>query len=965
MEFTLADVEQALAVQNSDIAGLQAANEIINKWLESENILGEMTEILSRNDDRYVRFKIASGMKIKIEFLWGSTPDELKAAIRQELVNQIQKMTDIEDNLRAISKCIGIIASLDMPDEWENFFEFCFAAEGHTPQQVMACLCILNAYAEEIDNSTIISRRHKIAERNQLIDNGQLFFNTCMMGFQDPVTNPLALKCLNYLLKWSQIADFVTDELINKLLNQDLINSASQKAALECLTTIFVERSDNFMYFRRLSPFVAIALNTHKDPTNPNLPITNSEDVMNFLIKFMFPFLDIIRVLNLPEETTKNKVLMAELSNMAEEPLASIAEAGIDLPTFNEMIVNLIHVILSIPMATTEFWSLWQSIFRDMQHESFLNTVMSLHGVFEPLMPVIRDSIYRLLETAADETDGSCISVARICFSALIDLNQEEAAQFLNEQEPSVSLCFALSSAALCYNTETIMENISEQVSKILESISEESSQEFICAAVFACSHVNAFIESDPNIFMTVIRFLLENISSGTGKVISACALALVNIIKEAINFLSSNCSTLVGEVIHSSEEFLNNLDPTNMKLVFLCCTMLAKTIDDETQFNETLDTLFGPVVGALSEFYGDPGSNAEKAVLACDIIQTCTGQMYGRSEHFEELFIEPLMSIAPNIFNVIEFAEVSDYLLSALAQILTIMGTEPCMAIFNQVLEMLLGTREATDTVFNFIAVVKSTHEEIDKQFPLIFERFVQPALELDPPPLEQILIMVSKFSIEVVPLDFLVELVKQGIASLDTNTNIAAINGWFEITSYIPAGIDQEIMIARVSTIIPVVFEAIVSMLHSPCYDDLARLMMREIKALCSTDKVEEAIEQLNQTFNEISPEPQEGLYKQFLSYCFSPSTPKFKITGAIANLLVTLRKSSPVDADAFKIQKRKSTFFSTLMPFMLNDLFIVDEPHVITLTTSDNNPFLPTKFQIKKPNAPKIEEEKKEDE
>ena len=103
MSFSLDEVEAALAVSDDDdIKNIQQANDLINQWLESDTIIQDMTLILSRNSDRYVRFKVASGMQTKLQYLWGSLDDEARLNVRQELVNQVQKMEDIEDVIYSI-----------------------------------------------------------------------------------------------------------------------------------------------------------------------------------------------------------------------------------------------------------------------------------------------------------------------------------------------------------------------------------------------------------------------------------------------------------------------------------------------------------------------------------------------------------------------------------------------------------------------------------------------------------------------------------------------------------------------------------------------------------------------------------------------------------------------------------------------------------------------------------------------
>ena len=214
-------------------------------------------------------------------------------------------------------------------------------------------------------------------------------------------------------------------------------------------------------------------------------------------------------------------------------------------------------------------------------------------------------------------------------------------------------------------------------------------------------------------------------------------------------------------------------------------------------------------------------------------------------------MFQEPLFTILPNIINKPEFSVLSDYLLSAISQLI-ILPPNPQIELVNHVLDLLPETREATDSVFRFIAICRSSIFELDEQFPKYLEVFVQPALQLDPPPIESIAIMVTEFTPNVIPTDFLVEITKAGLDILDSNTNIAVMNMWKAIVIY-QNHKETEYVAETVNDIIPATFAAIVSTLHSSCFENLQSFFCELVHFVrMNTDQQAAAIEQLCQVFN-----------------------------------------------------------------------------------------------------------------
>jgi hypothetical protein len=225
---------------------------------------------------------------------------------------------------------------------------------------------------------------------------------------------------------------------------------------------------------------------------------------------------------------------------------------------------------------------------------------------------------------------------------------------------------------------------------------------------------------------------------------------------------------------------------------------------------------------------------------------------------------------------------------------------------------------------------------------------------MDLDPPPLEEIAIMTESFSITNVSIPFLVDLFKQGIQTLDTNTNLAVIRCWGTQSNNIgfSTEIKEELLKEIVDNILPDSFGALFSMLHSSCYDELCRFISDQIRLLISnTNTYDKIIEKLNESLQAIVPEPVEGLYNSFFQYCFAETTPRYKILGSINTLLSSLRKVSPVDSDAFEIAKPRQSRFTCFTPFGISSM-IDSDSFIFYDDFLGSTTFLITKKESKKP-------------
>lgn len=920
----LAEVEQALAYsEQMPFRDQQTAMEIINNWADSGTVLMDGTMILSRNQNTQVRMRVASAMNNMLQYQWRPIPIEYKNEIKRILVEQIQTLQDNKLTLRLLCKIVSTIASFDLPNGWENFFEFCFI-NSEMPLNVQhANLLILGRYAKTCVKTELITKLHAMEIREQLIQQEDAMLHSIELGLQTPEIVPAALKCLFYLLFWTQNINIINRDLIDRMLREYLVNPATQNITIKCLRTIFLKRNDTYAYFRVLAPIVIIALATSDDGQNPSLPITHSPRVKNFLVEFMTSFVSVIRILATDPTLDLDEITMKEIEMAKNEIFEVIQHYGVTQEQFSQQIIYLINIILSFQEedVTDAFWDFWIVVFRDISQADRRNVKALIIGpFFKPLLPEITESLYRLLKAASDE-EGNCSPKAKSCFSSLASIDTQAMIEFLDNQELSISYFFALCSFDYLYDSEELLADIGNKVVEIIEQIQNEPEPDpdLVCALMGMCARLSLYFENNTHAFGLVINFTLENSKSQEKKVANASASALCKIISNTLNFLSTGASQLAQNVIEQSESFMLNLDSNNMKLLFVACTSLIKTIQSDKERLETMDNLFAPVLENLKEFYNSPEEHIGDAILALDIILNCATHIPNEAMHYGEIFIGPLMELLPNIVNDERFSQVADYCLGALANIICISPYEAVSEVFNRILEICNKTIAAKESIFKLIAVVRNQHVECDSMWGDIFTNLVAPALELDVPPLQAIASMTHSFDIASMDFNFVVDLTRNGLESFDTNVNEEVIEMWKALTQFaFEPDIKTNVGNAIADVILPASFRAIFDMMHSASLEKISQFIAEQIRMINDQDDLTaKAKANLLGLFNSLVPEPEENLYQQFLDYMFHQSTQYFKQYQAISNLISALRVVSPVDANMFKITAPRHGFFSMLFP------------------------------------------------
>ena len=842
--------------------------------------------------------------------------------LRDSLLGFLFSGEDYNQNVYDVAaECLAKIAVFSILDEWTDFWSFSIPDQNDPPIIFAQKLNLASKFCKEIDSCPhlTINTKYQIKEINSQITTP--LYDAVVFGIQDENIAPYALRSLNAIMGWAVLQDLLNADIINQLCMGFLGLATTQKDALDCLNTIFIRRTDSVQSFRQYAAIVIYALVNLKDPNNPSLPITNNKDVMDFVMKLLQRFLSVIDTLFFPPSEDLDPDIQQQITNEADLIMEGLAQYKVTKEQFAEQLLSLYRVVLSIDPenVTPSFWKLFNDITRKMYFEGVSASPTQprhFYEFFSDLLDFMRTQIYSLLSTAVEE-EGFCSFDARSCWSMLLQINPEEMIQFLTEQETeSLNDSIAFFYAVGCLEFVSIpdaskTDGIFQSVIDFIDSVDfSETEPDVIVALLFASSHCTQYLSKNKDALVHVIDFALQCIQQD-GKLPVIGSHTLFYLVQRQIALLLENDMEIAQAIVESSEGFLLQLPQDVMVRMFKVCAQLISKSEDQQVVVSFFQTLFQPVIDTITAFYENP-TDPDNATQCSNALDMLTGVVLSLDKNGNlmcDMFAPMLIELGPHIYGEDQFSEVSDALLCALASLMTKGSYEDIHEKFEETLNMLLGKREQFSSVFPFIRIVRSQHEQIDSLFPLIKERFVDPALELEDPPYEDIFLMLSKFNFNVIDPQFMTQLFVAGVQNYSHEINDAAFTCWKDLMKKLKPG--QQFLSILYNTsqdVLGVSFSALTDMFHGNSFEkivDFIRSVFENINKAGISDPnfIGMVVNILNTVCGE---EPRPSMYNEFVNYLRSSSSSPNRFIRGITDFLSSLHKLSPIDTDMFKVEE-----------------------------------------------------------
>lgn len=910
----LDQIEIALGVNDlNKIEDINFANALINDWVMSPLALNDSVVILNRSSNPNIKFKAAAFMKRNIYTQWGSLDAENHQQIIASLLDSYFNGQNNENINEEISISIGKIAVFVALSEWPTFFTDCCFFDESTPLENRALrLQLFTKFCTEIEGCNYVNAGHITKLRELCIGNTEAMHNCIVSSFGIEQVVPYAIRAFNCLLNWCNLEDIINVDIMKGFCIDFLGVKATQKPSVECLQTIFIKRTDSNMSFRKYAPLVIFGMSNVPDPINPTLPVTANVDVLIFLTKFLARFLSLIDLIFFPIPEDAKEEDYADMMAESNSIMQSLNEFEVSKENFAGMIATLFQVVLSSSPEniTSDFWKLFNDITRKIYFEKVRNPrFFPIYDFFKDFFPQMRESIYQILPKTLDE-EGLIPLDVRSCWSMLLQIDSKNMAEFLTNQELSENLCVALAGLEFAIETDEQTRPIFECVPDLLNMVNDETPDSFLIALLCAVSHSARYLKSNREVFVEAVYFICECIGKSTVAIAAVNALAYT-VCREEKSFLDNNLE-LASTIISNSDNFFENADKDSIRLLYIICSRLIVRFPPET-IPQYFKELFLPIQQKIEAFSETPQDQniMEEAATALDIITETVQAVGNAGPHIAEIFVPILIYIGPNIYPAPEYVDISTSMLLTFGSLMTSTDYRQIEQVLADTLNMLPGTLIAQTVVFQFIAILRQKFHEVNTLFPAIMEQFIQPALQLEVPPLELIFNMLKEFDFTVVDPNFVVSIFQNTIPNyIGRDVNFAAFECWATLlrrAQNTNGHLAVQVYKETFNTIMGVTFSALIDQVHNSVYDKICEFIMMYMNMAVDFKVITpEFNANLVQIISSIVPEPYPGVFEAFVTYIGRSFQSMHKITKAIQNFMFTLHKVSPIDTDIFKIEE-----------------------------------------------------------
>lgn len=916
-DFSFSAVEEAAELAYYSNERQQEALDFIYRWYDSDGSIFTAVDLIQYSENQNARFYSAVLLDKNIPYVWNSIQDmEKRFAIRDILYDQINKFTPDDSIHEILINAFVRIALFEWPENWVGFGNVVIPSLDNPESVVLNAFLILKTLVREIEDSDAITLGRKQYLRNTFSDSLDTIYPRIVYGLNNPSYAPHSLYILDAIIKWSPLEKLDDPVLIYRLSYEFIVEDSTREPALECLTSMFIIRTDSSSIFTKFSPIIISSLATAT--FSNGIPVTTSQHVIDFLLKFLQSYSNILELL-----FVEDKQDLLEISPYAIDSINNLTktldEMKISLEEFKQYLVHLYYSVASMPISSINdtFWQLWSDTFTRITIEEFSYAkIASAQGFFKEMLKNIRPLLYNALLSASNDEE-QCSIFTRNCWVGLYRVDSQEMLDFLKAQTPSIQLCYAVGCLEFVFDPNSELLDIPSILSELLDYANTNEDENYLCALLFGISHSNRFFSTDnqlANIFFDLILRCLQ----GGERVADSASQALFYVIHSQTSiFIDSEENNYTSLLIEQSEFFLTQLDKnTAVRMYRICITLIYSHQDQEYQIQQTKQ-LFNPIVEILERI---SEVTHESLVTAFGIISECS-YLHSR---FVQLFYDELW---PVLFNAAQIvipditisSELIEYLLSAIGALLIQSGKEeeeikPSIV---SLLEIIATRPVIEDYFFEFFGlVINSLSQYQEELYPTIRDSFILPVLQTDAPPLAGILTFLYCTNINLIDLEWYINLTLSGISNFAPDVNKAAAECTSHIVPYLfreKAELAENTKYYIASTLLAAITDAA----HKLSFNRNVEVFYILIKHLRDYEQDQQIVcNSLIEILNQILPnEPQAGLFEQFVNYILSLNS-LYDFQMAFVNFLVVLKKASPSDTGIFKIRPQQNFDFLTLV-------------------------------------------------
>lgn len=1008
--FTPENIENAAnCAQDKSSPYQQDAMDLINEWSQQPDSIISALELIRNTSSFYSSYLYSSLIKNKIPDYWRHLENDQKSEYRNSLSDLIFSVPDITNQITYnLIRGLCYIAVYDWPDDYPNFEDIIFPANDSPTLNIS--LRILSVFMEEVDTTKIITDIHRNNIRQYMITNEHDKILSIISSFlMEPELSVDVLTICNYMLRWGSTEDIIDFDLFQTISCEFLTNETTCEKAVQCLNSIFISRTDSAIAFRTFSPFLADALAKGVFPDNQ--PVTTNFHVMFFLLRFLLEYSSIFELVLNYDQAKEDSEMGSLIDENVSLLVETMIEKGISAETLHEDLISLYQVILSIPPdeiydeIQISYWQLWDNNIRRVCYEQKHELpVKPSSEFFMPFIENVFQSLYMALSSSIDE-EGICIFQARTTIGSLYMIDPDSFIEFLNAQDPSPQLCYAIGTIEFVLD-QSKYDKILSIAMELMQAASDDSPSEYLVALLYALSHCAKCFQTNEQIFAQFIDFAVNSMNGEEKAVADAATHALQYVVQRRAGLFKGDSRYFTDLLVSQSEAYLLNLSAQSAIRIFKVCTWLicfnkrntnlpetmrTHTIDgiefyeftvnieppkeesfDESSSQNLYEKLFEPIVSVLTKPDEVPTELVETSL---DIIRECCYASSSSAVCLFDYLWPSLSELATATIPNLAFTDSSlAYVLAAMSSLQMNLPWEQISSQVEEIFSLMQSRGKIEDCFFEYFEVLRGYFNDMDSMYPYLHQEMVIPVMDSDEPIPPSLFLMIGQFSPDVVDVEWLTMAVIQALDDLRTEVGDNALNALQSMTYKL----SRENMIKFLNTVAPQliseIINSIIDLVHKPLFSrsidflrylitssDLGRSRGIDIQesassSSTSTDDLQSMLKDvIINSLKNAAQEPSPGFFENFTDYLMSVQRQFFKFKAAFANLLVVLRKASPSDAELFKVEPaQQNTLFSMIFDnFFKNigNLVPMFEIRPIDIAKVDNKSKIMSRFKKRK--------------
>lgn len=903
----------------------------VYQWSQTAASVTDTAIIITDPNFSYeFKFQMASAVANYIQYVWGEISTDIKGEVRMAFFDALADPNIPPILIEKYGKIIGLIGVFDCSELWKDVFNL-KPKNNSNIYEFRSILIFYQYFTRTVKNrSKYVSRYVSVVIQDTICENAGAYMQMIETGCDDPILAPHALEFLGNILTWvNDMSSIVDLKLMNRLCNQFLRDPNTYMQTLSILHTILIQSFYiKSIYYGYLSIVVCCVINA-PNPYKEQFPLYSDLHGLNFMIALATHLVShqgvIVNCL-LFKRSEARYMVHKDSTIMVIEMLDS---ANYDHSVLQSSICSLYDITLLNETKNENYYKLFKFFTSYYIHKK--RTLYDTEPVYDFISPDrIAKYVHNFLETVSmtlECEDNTCIELAKKAFDYIYTEYVEIIHLTIRDMSFNSNKILLTSFLLDKEGASVEVDDFVKETIEVIRNMSEDFSEQEQKAVVYFLSKCWMAYKSNDEI----LSFIAQYYASKLAQYPSLLTFYIKRIYEES-SFCGQN-TEFIQSIINLAPKFLQIMELCDAQSMYqVCASILVSHHDYATLYNLCLSPLMD-IIGTFFTNQYDPHDTEMKTRIESCLL--CLSEIVQVMKHEcdEEASKKCILEIYEWSCKYREYAlslnsceEVVTSLFNLIATLMPLLGEKDLEKEFQSTLDIILSNNvDAIQfNVFKFIKSIQlnSNNNSIDKLLPQIFQLFVLPVMEFNPP-IGDIIEMFSTFpltkKVYTQPIfEFVVDLSTKCFTSLDFNVNMSCLDAWKRFTASGLSDIITSVPQAS-KAIIKSIFSALCDRLHQDLQLDYSRFLNMFISNLRPDmnliDMYHEVVEILQEL--EVS-EPYSGYFESFArNICdYATEMPTNSFSNCICEFLIAICNISPVLGElSFEKKTRKKYQYSRI--------------------------------------------------